>query len=87
MYYNEIADRVRIHKQEEQGAKTMCRIFEEYGDERAAEARAEAKAEVRTEFVEDLLRQNKLTDEEISVVAKVPLEQVKQIAERLAVTA
>ena len=75
MYYSEIAKRVRKHKQEEQGAKTMCRIFEEYGDE------------IRVELVENLLRQNKLTNEEISVVAKIPLEQVKQIAERLAVTA
>lgn len=65
----------------------MCRVFEEYGNERAAAARAEAIAEKTNEFVEDLLRQNKLTDEEISAVAKVPLEQVKQIAERIAVTA
>ncbi|MBR6062211.1 MAG: hypothetical protein IKP67_09065, partial [Spirochaetales bacterium] len=72
------AGRVRIHKQEEQGAKTMCRIFEEYGEE--------VRAEARTKFVEDLLRQNKLSEDEIAAVAKVPLEQVKQIAERLAVT-
>ena len=63
--------------------KTMCRIFEEYGEE----VRAEAIAERNNEFVEDLLRQNKLTDEEIAAVAKVPLEQVKQIAQRLAAPA
>ena len=62
---------------------TMCSVFEEYGEEVAAER----EAETRNEFVEDLLRQNKLTNEEISAVAKVPLEQVKQIAERIAVTA
>ena len=78
MYYNEIANRVRIHKQEEQGAKTMCRIIEEYVEERAAET--------RTEIVEDLLRDGTMSIERIAVVAKVPLEQVKQIAERLAVT-
>ena len=65
----------------------MCRVFEEYGNERAAEARAAAMAETRNEFVEDLLRQNKLTNEEIAAVAKVPLEQVKQIAQRLAAPA
>ncbi len=75
MYYNEIASRVRMHKQEEQGAKTMCRIFEEYGDE----VRAEAKAE----FVEDLLRDGTMPIERIAAVAKVPLEQVKQIADSL----
>ena len=58
----------------------MCRIFEEYGEE----VRAEAIAERNNEFVEDLLRQNKLTDEEIATVAKVPLEQVQQLAEKLA---
>ena len=69
--------------QSPQWHKTMCKIFEEYGDERVAEAIAEKT----NEFVEDLLRQNKLTDEEISAVAKVPLEQVKQIAQRLAASA
>ena len=57
----------------------MCRIVEEYGDERAAEA----KTEVRKEFVEDLLRDGSLSVERISAVAKVPLEQVRQIAEKL----
>jgi|GEM_PF-4916736 len=46
----------------------MCRIFEEYGDERVAER--------NIEFVEALLQQNKLSLEEISAVAKVPLEHV-----------
>ena len=83
MYYSNIADRVRKHKQEEQGVKTMCRIFEEYGDERAAEARIQA----REEIVEDLLRDGTMSMERISAVAKVPLEQVKQIAQRLLVMA
>ena len=87
MNYKEIADTVRFHKQQEGGTRTMCRVFEEYGNERAAEARAAAMAETRNEFVEDLLRQNKLTNEEIAAVAKVPLEQVKQIAERIAAPA
>ena len=86
MYYNEIAGRVRIHKQEEQGAKTMCRIIEEYGEEVRAEAMAEAKTKAKAEFTEKLLRQNKLTYEEIAEASGVPLEEVKQIAERLAVT-
>ena len=79
MYYYEIASRVRIHKQDKKEAKTMSRIFEEYGDERVAEARAE--------IAEKLIRQNKLTYEEIADTSDIPLEQVKQIAERLAATA
>ena len=65
----------------------MCRIFEEYGDERAAEARVEALVEAQSNFIEALLRQNKLSLEEIAAVAKVPLEHVRQMAEALAVGA
>ena len=53
----------------------MCRIFEEYGDERVAEA--------KIEVVEKLLRQNKLTVEEIADIADVPLEQVRQMAQKI----
>ena len=38
MYYEELARRVRFHKQNEKGVQNMCKIVEEYGDERAAEA-------------------------------------------------
>ena len=39
MYYSEIAKRVRFHKQEDSGVGTVCRVWEQYGDERAAEAK------------------------------------------------
>ena len=80
MYYDELAERVRFHKQQEQGVKKVCRIVEEYGDERAEEARKE----VKKDFVEKLLRKNKLSVEEIAEVAELPLEQVRQMAEKLA---
>ena len=38
MYYDELARRVRYHKQDEKGVQYMCKIVEDYGDERAAEA-------------------------------------------------
>ena len=38
MYYDELAERVRYHKQDSQGVKMASQIVEEYGDERAAEA-------------------------------------------------
>lgn len=81
MNYKEIAERVRFHKQQEGGKKTMCRIFEEYGDERVAEA----KNEWGIELVKKLLKQNKLTLEEISDTADVPLETVEQLAQKLAI--
>ena len=61
----------------------MCRIFEEYGNERAAEARAERNIEI----VENLLRKNKLTFEEIADAAGVPLATVEQIAQKLSAPA
>ena len=54
----------------------VCRIVEEYGDERVAEA--------KNEFVENLLQDGSLSVEKIAAIAKVPLERVRQIAERLA---
>ena len=60
-----------------------CRIVEEYGDERAAEAAAEAKNEI----VESLLQDGSLSVEDIAAIVKVPLERVRQMAERLAAPA
>lgn len=85
MFYNEIANSVWFHKQDEKGVNTMCRIFEEYGDERAAIASAKARAERNIEVAEKLLRQNKMTIEEIADTTDLSLEKVKQIAERISV--
>ena len=57
----------------------MSKIFEEYGDERAAEAREEA----RNKFVQNLLRDGSMPIERIASVAEVPLEQVQHLAQRL----
>ena len=53
-----------------------CRIVEEYGDERVALR--------NIEFVESLLHNGRLSFEEIAVIAKVPLEHVRQMAEQIA---
>lgn len=85
MHYDELAERVRFHKQQSKGVeKTMCRIFEEYGNEVAAERVAKAKAEWNSELVESLLRDGSLSLERIAAIAKVPLEQVRQISQKLA---
>ena len=83
----EIAENVRFHKQEEKGVTTMCRIFEEYGNERAAIARAKAQAETKNEVAEKMIRQNKMTLEEIADTTDLPLERVKELAEKLSVSA
>ena len=61
----------------------VCRIVEEYGDERVAEALTERNAE----FVESLLHNGRLSFEEIAAIVNVPLERVKQMAERFAAPA
>ena len=62
----------------------MCRAFEEYGREKAEEARIEARKEARaernTEIAKTLLKKNKLTLEEIAEVSELELEQVKKLA-------
>ncbi len=58
----------------------MCRIVEEYSDERAKDATAKRNREI----VEKLLRDGSFSLEKISNIADVPLEQVRQMAEKLA---
>ena len=71
MHYAEIAERVRFHKQENQEVTTVCRAFEEYGNERAAN------------IAKKLIQKNVLSLEEIAETAELPLEQVKQLAEEI----
>ena len=79
MHYSEIAERVRFHKQEEQEVNTVCRAFEEYGNERATVAVAERNIEI----AKKLLLKNKLSLEEIAETAELPLEQVQSLAEQI----
>ena len=45
MNYDELAEKVRFHKQQEGGFRTMSKIMEEYGDEREAEGKKLGRAE------------------------------------------
>ena len=81
MYYTELAERVRFHKQEEKGVGTMCRIFEEYGKERAEEGKTKGKIEI----AENLLRDGSLSIEKIAELSGFPLKKIKEIASKLAV--
>ena len=61
MNYSERAEKVRYHKQEEKGVENMCRIVEEYGDERAAEARAEGEKKGKMSFALELIKSGVLS--------------------------
>lgn len=99
MNYSELAEKVRYHKQETGGIRTMCRIIEEYGKERAAEARKIALAEglkrglkngikrgvqeTAIANAKNLLSLNKLSEKEIADCCSLPLEQVLALKEEL----
>ena len=83
-----LAEKTRHLKENTTRVQKMCRIMEEYGDERAAiareEGRTEAKIETRNEVAEDLLKDGSLSIERISAISRLPIERVKEIAEKLA---
>ena len=66
MYYVELAQRVRYHKQDLEGVKVVSKIVEEYGDERAAAALQQGIQKQAIEAVIKLLKNNKLSPEEIA---------------------
>ena len=66
MDYVELAQRVRYHKQDLEGVKVVSKIVEEYGDERAAAALQQGIQKQAIEAVIKLLKNNKLSPEEIA---------------------
>lgn len=86
MNYSELAEKVRYHKQETEGVRTMCRIVEEYGKEREAFGRAEGlKRGVHENAIANA--KNALTLglslEQLSQITTLPLEQVLALKEEL----
>ena len=93
MNYSELAEKVRYHKQETEGVRTMCRIVEEYAKERAAEARKIALAEGLKNGIKqgvqenaianakNLLQKSSLSPEMIADCFSLPLEQVLALKE------
>ena len=79
MHYAALAERIRFHKQQTKGVETMCRIFEQYGEE----VREETRAERNKELAEDLIRDGSMPLERIATISKLPLEQVQDLAKKL----
>ena len=82
MYYDELARRVRYHKQDEKGVQNMCKIIEEYGDERAAEAfkkGEEAGAQQKAiEAAVIAVKEFKASPEDAAKKMNAPLDKVKE---------
>ena len=98
MYYTELARRVRFHKQDEKGVQTMCKIVEEYGDERAAEA-LQKGIELGEKKGIEIGAQNKSVEtatnmikkkypvSDISEITGLPLENVLELQKTITVNA
>ncbi|MBB5226287.1 PD-(D/E)XK nuclease family transposase [Treponema ruminis] len=78
MNYSEIAERVRYHKQQDGGKKNMCRIIEEYGDEREAEGRQKTAIANAKNMLNDAV-----PVEHIAKWTSLPLEQVLALKKEL----
>ncbi len=80
MYYAELASKVRYHKQDSKGVQTMCKVVEEYGDERAAEALKQGLAQgAQQKAIEDaitIIKEFKISPELASEKMGAPLEKV-----------
>ncbi len=74
MNYKELADTVRYYKEDEKGVATMSRVMDEL--------RKEAADRKSVEIALNLFRMGKLTLEEISEVAGLSLDRVKEITSK-----
>ncbi len=83
MNYSELAEKVRFHKQETEGVRTMCRIVEEYGKEREAEGLKRGVHETAIANAKNFLRMNLGSPEQIAQGTGLPLEQVLALKEEL----
>ena len=82
MNYSELAEKVRYHKQETEGVRTMCRIVEEYGKEREAEGLKRGTLQTSIANAKNFLQEGD-SPEKIARCCSLPLEQVLALKEEL----
>ena len=78
MNYRLLADRARYFKEDEKGVATMCKMMEDMRKEAAKEADLEA----RISMAQNMLRDGKLSLEDIAKYSQLSLEEVKELALR-----
>ena len=86
MYYNELAEKVRYHKQDSEGVKVVSQIVEEYGDERAAEVFIQGTQQKAIENAKTMLSDN-LSPEKVSFYSSLPFEKVLKLQKEITVHA
>ena len=89
---------MKFHKQEEQGVGKVRRVWEQYGDERAAEAKKiginvglkEGKRaglkEGKKEMAASLLKDGTLSVQKIAEISGFSVEQLQMLAENIGVS-
>lgn len=86
MFFDELASKVRFHKQDEQGVEMASKIVEEYGDIRAAEALKQGIQQgEEKKAIEDAiaLLKEKVSPEVIAKCVKLPLEKVLELQKQM----
>ena len=71
MFYDELADKMRFLKQNEEGVRMASKIVEEYGDIRAAEALQQG--------IQQGLQQKAVEDAKNALAINLPVEQIVKI--------
>ena len=92
MYFNELAEKVRYHKQDSEGVKVVSEIVEEYGNERAAEALQQGiqqgiqqgALQKAIETAKTMLSDH-LSPEKVALYSGLPLEEVLELQKSTAV--
>ena len=86
MFYDELADKMRFLKQDEEGIRMASKIVEEYGDIRAAEALKQGIQQgEQQKAIEDAIEflKEKIAPEIIAKCVKLPIEKVLELQKTL----
>ena len=86
MFYDELADKMRFLKQDEEGVRMASKIVEEYGDIRAAEALQQGIQQgEQQKAIEDAIEflKEKIAPEIIAKCVKLPIEKVLELQKTL----
>ena len=90
MYFNELAEKMRYHKQDSEGVKVVSQIVEEYGDERAAAALQQGiqqgTQQKAIEAAKNCLKEGD-SPEKVSRCIGLPLEKVLELQKTIPVEA
>ena len=76
MNYKELADKVRYFKENEEGVATMCKVMEDMRNESAKTAVEKRNIEIAL----DMIRDGKLSLEQIAQYSRLAIDRVRELA-------